>query len=213
MADVDRAVAAAKRAFVSFSQTSVDERIALIDRIIAAYERREADLAQLIAQEVGVPVSFKAQVTGPAGHMRVARDVIRELRLRTAAGRHHRPARAHRRLRADLAVELADPDLRHQGDLRHRRRLHDGAEAVGRLTRLGRGPGRGDGRGRDAARRLQPGHRPRQRRGRGPVAPPGRGHDLVHRIDRCGTSGWARRRLRPSSASAWSWAASRRTSS
>jgi aldehyde dehydrogenase (NAD+) len=75
--DVDRAVEAAKRAFAGFSRTTVDERIALIDRIIAAYERREAELAQLIAQEVGVPISFSAQVTGPAGHMKVARDVIR----------------------------------------------------------------------------------------------------------------------------------------
>ncbi|WP_406020563.1 aldehyde dehydrogenase family protein [Nocardioides sp. NBC_00850] len=74
--DVDRAVAAAKHAFPSFSTTSIDERVALIDRIIAAYERREAELSQLIAQEVGVPVSFKAQVTGPAGHMKVARDLI-----------------------------------------------------------------------------------------------------------------------------------------
>ncbi|OZE87821.1 aldehyde dehydrogenase family protein [Rhodococcus sp. 15-2388-1-1a] len=77
VADVDHAVAEAKRAFASFSKTTVDERIALIDRIIAAYERREPQLAQLIAQEVGVPVSFKAQVTGPAGHMKVARDLIR----------------------------------------------------------------------------------------------------------------------------------------
>jgi aldehyde dehydrogenase (NAD+) len=76
-ADVDRAVAAAKRAFATFSKTSIDERIALIDRIIAAYERREVDLAQLIAQEVGVPISMKAQVTGPAGHMKVARDLVR----------------------------------------------------------------------------------------------------------------------------------------
>jgi aldehyde dehydrogenase (NAD+) len=76
--DVDRAVAAAKRAFTSFSQTSVAERIELIDRIIAAYERREADLSQLIAKEVGIPVSFRAQVTGPAGHMKVARDLIRD---------------------------------------------------------------------------------------------------------------------------------------
>jgi len=76
-AEVDQAVAAAKHAFATFSQTSVEERIELIDRIIAAYERREADLADLIAQEVGVPVSMKAQVTGPAGHMKVARDLIR----------------------------------------------------------------------------------------------------------------------------------------
>ena len=75
-ADVENAVAAARRAFESFSMTSIDERIALIDRIITAYERRKAELAALIAQEVGVPVSFKAQVSGPAGHMQVARDVI-----------------------------------------------------------------------------------------------------------------------------------------
>src|SRR4051812_25156610 len=38
-------------------------------------------------------------------------------------------------------MELADPNIRHQVDLRHRRRLHDGAETFGRFTRLGRGPG------------------------------------------------------------------------
>ncbi len=60
--DVDRAVMSARHAFASFSRSSIADRIALIDRVIAAYERREADLAQLIAQEVGVPVSFRAQV-------------------------------------------------------------------------------------------------------------------------------------------------------
>lgn len=74
--DVDRAVMAARRAFHSFSRSTVAERVALIDRIITAYHRREPDLAQLIAQEVGIPVSFRAQVSGPTGHMRVARDVI-----------------------------------------------------------------------------------------------------------------------------------------
>lgn len=75
-ADVDRAVMAARRAFASFSRSSVADRVALIDRILAAYQRRQAELAQLIAQEVGVPVSFRAQVAGPAGHMQVARDLI-----------------------------------------------------------------------------------------------------------------------------------------
>lgn len=78
LADVDRAVAAARRAFTSFSRTSVDERIALIDRIIAVYQRRQDDLAQLIAQEVGIPVSMRAQVAGPAGHMQVARDLLKD---------------------------------------------------------------------------------------------------------------------------------------
>lgn len=83
-AEVDLAVRAARRAFGAFSQTGVAERMALIDRILAAYQRREAELAQLIAQEVGVPVSFGAQVTGPAGHMAVARDVIAAYAFETA---------------------------------------------------------------------------------------------------------------------------------
>ncbi len=75
--DVNRAVAAARRAFVTYSRTTPNERIALIDRIIAAYERRLEEASQLIAEEVGIPVSFRAQVTGPAGHMKVARDLLK----------------------------------------------------------------------------------------------------------------------------------------
>lgn len=74
--EVEAAVAAARRAFVSFSQTTPAARMALIDAIIAAYEARADDFAQLIAAEVGIPTSFKAQVAGPLGHMRVARDLL-----------------------------------------------------------------------------------------------------------------------------------------
>src|SRR5689334_4048252 len=77
-ADVDRAVAAAQHAFKSFSTTSVDERIALIDRVIDVYESYAEEFSELIAREVGIPVSNRAQVTGPAQHMKVARDVLRE---------------------------------------------------------------------------------------------------------------------------------------
>jgi aldehyde dehydrogenase (NAD+) len=77
-ADVDRAVAAAQRAFESFSTTSAEERIALIDRIIGVYESYTDEFSELIAREVGIPVSSRAQVTGPADHMRVARDILRE---------------------------------------------------------------------------------------------------------------------------------------
>ncbi|MGC5172757.1 aldehyde dehydrogenase family protein [Microbacterium sp. DT81.1] len=85
-ADVDIAVAAAQRAFLHFSVTSVDERIALIDRIIDAYEARTDEFAQLIAREVGIPVANRAQVTGPAAHMRVARDILRDYPFETRLG-------------------------------------------------------------------------------------------------------------------------------
>jgi aldehyde dehydrogenase (NAD+) len=77
-ADVDLAVAAARRAFDTFSVTSADERIALIDRIIDVYESHIGDFSELIAREVGIPVSNRGQVTGPAEHMKVARDILRD---------------------------------------------------------------------------------------------------------------------------------------
>ncbi|RUV11554.1 aldehyde dehydrogenase family protein, partial [Mesorhizobium sp. M7A.T.Ca.TU.009.01.3.1] len=44
-ADVDKAVAAAKRAFNSFGFTEVGERLDLLNRIIAVYKKRSGDLA------------------------------------------------------------------------------------------------------------------------------------------------------------------------
>jgi aldehyde dehydrogenase (NAD+) len=82
-ADVDLAAKAARRAFEAFSRTSIGERIALIDRIIAAYENRLGEFSDLIAQEVGIPVSSRAQVTGPVGHMKVARDLLENYRFET----------------------------------------------------------------------------------------------------------------------------------
>jgi aldehyde dehydrogenase (NAD+) len=85
-ADADLAVAAAQRAFESFSATSVDERIALIDRVIDVYETYLDEFSDLIAREVGIPVSNRAQVTGPASHMRVARDLIRDYPFESRIG-------------------------------------------------------------------------------------------------------------------------------
>lgn len=85
-ADAYRAVDAARRAFASFSLTSVTERVAIIDRVIEVYESRLDAFAELIAREVGIPVSNRAQVTGPADHMRVARDVLREYAFESSIG-------------------------------------------------------------------------------------------------------------------------------
>jgi aldehyde dehydrogenase (NAD+) len=85
-ADVDRAVTAARRAFETFSATSVEERIALIDRIIDVYESHIDEFSELIAREVGIPVSSRAQVTGPVEHMRVARDILRDYPFESRIG-------------------------------------------------------------------------------------------------------------------------------
>jgi aldehyde dehydrogenase (NAD+) len=76
--DVDRAVAAARKAFETFSQSSVDDRIALLDRVIAAYQKRSADLARAISMEMGAPAWLAEQVQVPAGlaHFQIARGVL-----------------------------------------------------------------------------------------------------------------------------------------
>ena len=57
-ADVDRAVAAARDAFDSFSQTSKAERLALLERIKDVYKTRWDDIAQAISDEMGAPIDL-----------------------------------------------------------------------------------------------------------------------------------------------------------
>ena len=54
-ADVDRAVAAAKRAFETYSQTTREERLDLLRAILDAYQRHYDDVAAAIMNEMGAP--------------------------------------------------------------------------------------------------------------------------------------------------------------
>jgi aldehyde dehydrogenase (NAD+) len=55
--DANRAIAAARRAFASFSRTSKSERLDLLQSMIHALEAREDDLYEAIIDEYGSPVS------------------------------------------------------------------------------------------------------------------------------------------------------------
>ena len=70
-ADVDAAVIAARRAFETFSLTSKEERIALLERIMAEYQKRIPDMARAIATEMGCPISIAqtAQAGSGLGHL------------------------------------------------------------------------------------------------------------------------------------------------
>jgi aldehyde dehydrogenase (NAD+) len=59
-ADVDRAVAAARRAFPAFSETSKEERLALLERIVKEFEAREDQILAAVSAEMGAPRSMKA---------------------------------------------------------------------------------------------------------------------------------------------------------
>ncbi|WP_262695783.1 aldehyde dehydrogenase family protein [Kordiimonas aquimaris] len=77
-ADVDAAVAAAKEAFVSFSQTTREERIDLLNRIISEYKKRSAEMASVITEEMGAPTTWSTNAHAPSGigHLITARKVL-----------------------------------------------------------------------------------------------------------------------------------------
>jgi aldehyde dehydrogenase (NAD+) len=66
-ADVDRAVAAAKSAFASFSEIAVQDRLALLTRIVEVYKSKMEEMAQTISQEMGAPISLSRAAQAPAG--------------------------------------------------------------------------------------------------------------------------------------------------
>ncbi len=82
-ADVDRAVNAALKAFETFSRTSREERLALLERIVAELERRHEDMAKAITEEMGAPVwlAQRAQAAMGAAHFRTAIEVLRSYRF------------------------------------------------------------------------------------------------------------------------------------
>lgn len=66
-ADVDKAISAAKKAFYSFSETSISERQALLHRIIDIYQARGEEMARAISLEMGAPLSLSRKAQVPAG--------------------------------------------------------------------------------------------------------------------------------------------------
>lgn len=70
-ADVNLAVAAAKQAFESFSLTPKAERLALLKRILAAYNDRFDDIAEAVSQEMGAPLAFAKDSQAWAGRAHI----------------------------------------------------------------------------------------------------------------------------------------------
>ena len=88
--DVDIAVKAAKKAFDSFSQTSREERIDLLERLIEAYKVRRNDLAKVITEEMGAPSHLAANLHAMIGqlHLKTALQVLKTYSFEHERGGH-----------------------------------------------------------------------------------------------------------------------------
>jgi aldehyde dehydrogenase (NAD+) len=78
-ADVDLAVNAARRAFTTWSQTTREERLDVLQAVLAEYQKRAGDLADAVSEEMGAPASLAAgpQVNLGLGHLMTAIDVLK----------------------------------------------------------------------------------------------------------------------------------------
>lgn len=87
-ADVDRAVAAAKNSFESWSQSTREERLELLDRIIALYAERMEEMAQVISNEMGAPMSLARSAQAPIGmvHFKTARKALADYPFEESLG-------------------------------------------------------------------------------------------------------------------------------
>src|SRR6185437_2736814 len=76
--DVDRAVAAARRAFDSYSQTTPAERRALLEKVLAVYRRRYDEIADAICIEMGAPTKLAhgSQAALGVGHLTAMIEVL-----------------------------------------------------------------------------------------------------------------------------------------
>lgn len=73
-ADVNLAIKAANAAFIGFSKTSKEERIALLERIIEVYKEKMPLMARHISDEMGAPMNLAkgAQVGSGLAHLEQA---------------------------------------------------------------------------------------------------------------------------------------------
>jgi aldehyde dehydrogenase (NAD+) len=87
--DVDRAVRAARRAFDGFADLSRKDRRDLLGAIVAIYERRLDEIAEVISAEMGAPRTLARAAHAPLGliHFRTAYEEIEHFRFEREEGR------------------------------------------------------------------------------------------------------------------------------
>ncbi len=87
-ADVDAAVSAASRAFESYSQTTREERIALLQSILDVFKQRYDDVAEAIMDEMGAPwdLAKNAQAASGTQHIGAALEALKNYAFEERSG-------------------------------------------------------------------------------------------------------------------------------
>ena len=86
--DVDRAARAARRAFATYSETTVEERLGYLRKIIAGFKARLPELARTMTLEMGSPITFatERQATVALFHFEEALRVLADYKFEEKMG-------------------------------------------------------------------------------------------------------------------------------
>ena len=88
--DLDRAVAAAKKAFETFQYTTREERIGMLERLLEAYKGKMGEIASTVSQEMGAPINLANAAQAPAGmgHIMYTLNALKEFPFEEASGKN-----------------------------------------------------------------------------------------------------------------------------
>jgi aldehyde dehydrogenase (NAD+) len=88
-ADADRAVMAARRAFDAYSQTTVEQRKQMLEKLYTVFERRYVEMAQAISTEMGAPwnLAHDSQAECGTGHIRATLDAAKDFPFEVKSGK------------------------------------------------------------------------------------------------------------------------------
>ena len=75
--DTDVAVISAKKAFFKWKETSKEERIKLLEKLLSIYKKRSNEMAEAISMEMGAPMDWASDVQTASGQAHLEDFILR----------------------------------------------------------------------------------------------------------------------------------------
>ena len=75
--DTDSAVNAAKNSFETWKETSIEERLSLLEKLLTIYKKRFDEMANAISMEMGAPMDWSTNVQTATGQSHIEDFILR----------------------------------------------------------------------------------------------------------------------------------------
>ena len=75
--DVDKATKSAKTAFESWKETSKEDRIKLLEKLLSVYKKRFKEMTEAISMEMGAPMDWSSSVQNASGQAHLEDFILR----------------------------------------------------------------------------------------------------------------------------------------